>query len=203
MFSIDRCAPHTGDVCLFVSGTVTLSGGNYLNASSDQVKVVAVASSCADAGIPLHNIQAAEGSISSTKWRVSNAGMMSWRPGVSTVKMYSDRDCTQRVATTGGSAVCSGDTPYGGGSCANGFDDSTGNSWRPQDGYCCSSRCSPFYMVGTAWIGYEFSSPVTVRCITAQGNLGWGGVTTTSMTLLLECCGAGDMAGWSRDGCLC
>ena len=94
---------------MFAAGSFTLTGGNLLDPSVDTVKAVLNTSSCVtDPGLPAVVATPVDNAVASTKWRVSNGGTMTWRPAVSVIKMYSDRDCTQRVATTGGSVICMG-----------------------------------------------------------------------------------------------
>eukprot|EP00994_Dinema_validum_P003064 NODE_16_length_4062_cov_51.441316_g12_i0.p1 GENE.NODE_16_length_4062_cov_51.441316_g12_i0~~NODE_16_length_4062_cov_51.441316_g12_i0.p1 ORF type:complete len:1278 (-),score=345.26 NODE_16_length_4062_cov_51.441316_g12_i0:229-4008(-) len=92
----------------------------------------------------------------STQWRIERTPS-NWAWDVKEVQFYSTPDCSTRIQTTGGSPINSGNA---GGSWGpqSAFDNNQGSAWggrKAADGI---------------WVGYKFSTTVTVKCVKVLQN---------------------------------
>lgn len=97
-----------------------------------------------------------------TRWRLSNAGQLTWRPGVR-AQFYSDADCKNKIEIPADNVTLSNwrsnvhGTYENAVACAIQTNDC---SWRPAWPHLCE-RCT--------WIQVEFPAPVNILCAKGQG----------------------------------
>jgi len=148
----DPCGCGTGKFCNFDDGH---TGGcedcsNHANRDS-----------CYSDGLPSKGAEDCSTKCFGMAYKVSNRGETTWRPAVSSVRVYSDSACKREIQAIFNEH--SGSNNGNDGSKA--FDDDAATSWRPQCPSCGDIGC--VCTSGEAWL--TFSAWDKVKCVEAVG----------------------------------